>query len=52
MIRIAGVNIPDEKCIDVSLTYIYGVGLSTSRKILADLNIDPAVRANDMTPKE
>ncbi len=52
MIRIAGVNIPDEKCIDVSLTYIYGVGLSTSRKILADLNIDPAVRAKDMTQKD
>lgn len=52
MIRIAGINIPDEKCIDISLTYIYGIGLSTSRKILADLNIDPAVRAKDMTQKD
>ncbi|MEA3323250.1 MAG: 30S ribosomal protein S13 [Patescibacteria group bacterium] len=52
MIRIAGVNIPDEKCIDISLTYIYGIGLSTSRKILADLKIDPAVRAKDITQKD
>lgn len=52
MIRIAGVNIPDEKCIDVSLTYIYGIGLSTSRKILADLKIDPAIRAKDVIQKD
>lgn len=49
MIRIAGVNIPDEKCIDVALTYVYGIGLSTSRKILAALKIDPTTRTKDLT---
>lgn len=52
MIRIAGVNIPDEKCIDVSLTYIYGIGPSTSRKILAELSIDPSTRAKDITEED
>ena len=51
MIRIAGVNIPDEKCIDISLTYIYGIGLSTSKKILEQLGIDPTTRAKDI-PEE
>lgn len=48
MVRIAGVNIPDEKRIEMSLTYIYGIGLSTSRKILAALDIDPNVRTKDL----
>lgn len=52
MIRIAGVNIPDEKCIDVALTYVYGVGISTSRKILAELGIDPTVRTRDLSEKD
>ncbi len=52
MIRIAGVNIPDEKCIDISLTYIYGIGLTTSQKILADLGIDPTTRTKDITEKD
>ena len=49
MIRIAGVNIPDEKCIDVSLTYIYGIGISTSRKILEELGVDPTTRTKDIS---
>ena len=49
MIRIAGVNIPDEKCIDISLTYIYGIGLATSKKILEDLGIDPTTRSKDVS---
>jgi small subunit ribosomal protein S13 len=49
MIRIAGVNLPDQKRIDVSLTYIYGVGLTTSRKILDALNIDPSTRSKDVS---
>lgn len=48
MIRISGTNIPDEKCIEVSLTYIYGIGLSTSQKVLEELGIDPAVRTKDI----
>ncbi len=48
MVRIAGVNIPDEKRIEMSLTYIYGIGLTTSRKILAALDIDPNVRTKDL----
>ena len=49
MIRIAGINIPDDKCIDVALTYIYGIGPSTSKKILAALKIDPSTRTKDLT---
>jgi small subunit ribosomal protein S13 len=52
MIRIAGINIPDEKCIDVSLTYIFGIGMTTSRKILAELGIDGATRTKDLTEEE
>ncbi|XLQ19928.1 MAG: 30S ribosomal protein S13 [Candidatus Moraniibacteriota bacterium] len=52
MIRIAGVNIPDEKCIDISLTYIYGIGLTTSRKILEELKIDPITRTKDVEKKD
>lgn len=49
MPRIAGVNIPSEKRIEISLTYIYGVGPTRSRKILADLKIDPNTRAHTLT---
>jgi small subunit ribosomal protein S13 len=52
MIRIAGINIPDEKCIDVALTYVYGIGPSTSRKILAELEIDPTTRTKDLSEKD
>ncbi len=49
MIRIAGINIPDDKCIDVALTYIYGIGPSTSKKLLASLKIDASLRTKDLT---
>src|SRR4030042_5854670 len=52
MPRIAGVNIPDNKKIDIALTYIYGVGLPMSKKILAQVNISPVVRAKDLTAEE
>lgn len=52
MPRIAGVNIPDNKKIDIALTYIYGVGLPLSKKILAQANINPAVHAKDLTADE
>ncbi len=52
MLRISGVNIPDQKRIEVSLTYIYGVGLRTSQKILGELNINPDTRTKDLTAAE
>ena len=41
MARIAGVNIPPQKRVEIGLTYIYGIGRSTSNKILAAVGIDP-----------
>jgi small subunit ribosomal protein S13 len=52
MVRIAGVNIPDNKRVEVALTYIYGIGLSTSRKILKHLEINADTRAKDLTGEE
>ena len=52
MPRIAGVNIPENKRIVISLTYIYGVGNSLSKKILNELKIDINKKASDLTAKE
>ncbi len=52
MLRIAGVNVPDDKRIEVSLTYIYGIGLSTASKILDELGISKDKRTKDLTDKE
>ena len=52
MLRIAGVNVPDDKRIEVSLTYIYGIGLSTASKILDELGISKDKRTRDLTDKE
>ncbi len=52
MARIAGVNIPDAKRVEVALTYVYGVGLTTSRKLLADTGIDASTRVKDLTENE
>ena len=52
MPRIAGVNIPENKRIEISLTYIYGIGRSLSKKILEELNIGLDKKAQDLTPKE
>ena len=49
MARIAGVDLPNEKRVEVGLTYIYGVGLKTSQKILAETKIDPNTRVKDLT---
>ncbi len=49
MARIAGVDLPRNKRIEIWLTYIYGVGRSTSRKILEQLNIDPNMKTDDLT---
>ena len=49
MARISGIDIPREKRVEVSLTYIYGIGLPTSQKILAQANINPDTRVRDLT---
>lgn len=52
MPRIAGVNIPENKQIEIALTYIYGIGLSLSTKILIAADINPSTKAKDLTPDE
>ncbi|MBC7316132.1 MAG: 30S ribosomal protein S13 [Chloroflexi bacterium] len=52
MARIAGVDIPNEKRVEVGLTYIYGIGLSRSREILAKTGINPDTRCKDLTEAE
>jgi small subunit ribosomal protein S13 len=52
MARIAGVNIPPQKRVEIGLTYIYGVGRSTSNTILATLSIDPDTKVRDLTEEE
>ena len=49
MARIAGVDLPREKCVGVALTYIYGIGDTTSKKILEAVGIDPSIRVKDLT---
>lgn len=49
MARIAGVDLPRQKHIEIALTYIYGIGRSTSRTILSRLDIDPDTRTEDLT---
>ncbi|MDO8664151.1 MAG: 30S ribosomal protein S13 [Candidatus Liptonbacteria bacterium] len=50
--RLLGINIPDNKRVEISLTYIYGIGPTRSRKILASSKISPDKRAKDLTPEE
>ncbi|MEK6251953.1 MAG: 30S ribosomal protein S13 [Actinomycetota bacterium] len=52
MARIAGVNIPTNKRVEVGLTYVYGIGPSTSRKILADAKVDADTSVKDLTEDE
>ena len=52
MARIAGVTIPAEKQVWIALTYIYGIGETTSRTILAAANIEPTTRVKDLTEAE
>jgi len=49
MARIAGVDIPNEKRIEIGLTYIYGIGRTSSNKILAKTGVDPSIRSKDLT---
>ena len=52
MARIVGVDIPNDKSILISLTYIYGIGLATSKKILADAKVDPTIRVKDLSNED
>ena len=52
MARIAGVNLPREKRLEVALTYIYGVGPSTARKVAIDLGLSPDEKVRDLTDAE
>src|SRR5674476_1118691 len=49
MARIAGIDIPREKRVEVALTYIFGIGLPTSQKILQQTNVNPDTRVRDLT---
>ena len=52
MARIAGVDIPREKRLEIALTYVFGVGRSTSLKVCADLGLNPDTRVRDLTDDE
>ena len=52
MARIAGVDLPREKRVEVGITYIFGIGLSTSKKILSETGISPDTRIRDLTEQE
>jgi small subunit ribosomal protein S13 len=52
MARIAGVDLPRDKRVEISLTYIYGIGRTTSQKILAVANVDPDTRVRDLAESE
>ena len=52
MARIAGVDIPREKRVEIALTYIFGIGLPTSKRILAATGVNPDTRVKDLTDEE
>ena len=52
MARIAGVDIPKDKCVEVSLTYIYGIGRTSARSICEKTGVDPYRRVKDLTEDE
>ena len=52
MARISGVDLPREKRVEIGLTYIYGIGLSSAKRILAEANVDPDARVRDLTDDE
>jgi small subunit ribosomal protein S13 len=52
MARLAGVNIPDDKRVVISLTYIFGVGRTTAEKLAEDAGIDPSTRTKDLSSAE
>lgn len=52
MARISGVDLPREKRVEIGLTYIYGIGLSSAKRILAEANVNPDTRVRDLTDDE
>lgn len=52
MARIAGIDLPKNKRIEIALTYIYGIGRTTASKIIADTGIDPSIRVKDLTEED
>ena len=52
MARISGVDLPREKRVEIGLTYIYGIGLSSAKRILAEANVDPDTRVRDLNDDE
>ena len=52
MARIAGIDLPREKRVEIGLTYIFGIGLATSQKILAETGVNPDTRVKDLTEDE
>ena len=52
MARIAGVDLPRDKRVEIGLTYIYGIGLTSSKRILAEADVDPNTRVRDLTDEE
>ena len=52
MARLAGVDLPRDKRVEIGLTYIYGIGRTTSNKILAEAKVDPNTRVRDLTDEE
>ena len=52
MARISGVDLPREKRVEIGLTYIYGIGLASSKRILAAANVNPDTRVKDLTDEE
>ncbi len=52
MARIAGVDLPKTKRIDIALTYIYGIGHTTSKKVLEEAGVDPSVKVKDLTEEQ
>ena len=52
MARISGVDLPREKRVEIGLTYLYGIGLSSAKRILAEANVDPDTRVRDLTDDE
>jgi small subunit ribosomal protein S13 len=49
MVRISGIDLPNEKRMEIALTYVFGIGLTTSKKILGQTGIDPEIKARDLT---
>ena len=52
MARIAGVDLPKEKRVEIGLTYIYGLGLPSSQKVLSETGVNPDTRVRDLTEEE